>query len=166
MPLAGGRSRVPTKRHSRSERLLIIDASLSSKVASRLRERGREAKSLNELDLRTALDPQVVEAVFGLYPDAVLVTYDDRMPEEHPVVIERHRATVATIEPWDRKKRAPLFGHDVLADDELWKREVTHRWAHEMALQERGSIWRYDREKRRKWTPNIRNPQGKLFKTK
>jgi hypothetical protein len=116
--------------------------------------------------LRQALDPAVIEGVFGRYPDAVLVTYDDRMPEEHPVIIERNRATVATVEPWDRRDRAPLFGHEILADDELWKREVVQRWAHEMARQDRGSIWRYDRERRHKWTPNIRNPQGKLFKTK
>jgi hypothetical protein len=35
---------------------------------------------------------------------------------------------------------------------------------HEMARQDRGSLWRYDREHGRKWTASIRNPQGRLFK--
>ena len=113
--------------------------------------------------MHKALDPVVLETVFTRYPEATLLTADDRMPEAHPVIIERLRATIATIEPWDRRPREALAVHETLAEEELWKREVAQRWVHEMAQQDRGSLWRYA-EKRRKWTPNIRNPQGRLFK--
>lgn len=160
---AGGRSRVATKRHKQPERLLVIDESLSPKMASRLRERGREALSTLQLGLREALDPEVLEAVFGSHPEAVLVTGDDRMPEEHPVVIANLKATIATIEPWERRPRAPLAEHPELAVEEIWKREVVQRWAHVMATQDRGTIRRYARDRHAMWSPNIRNPQGRLF---
>jgi len=159
-PSAGGGSPVATKRH-KPDRLIIVDASLSRRVAATLRERGREAKALTELGLRAALDPQVLEDVFSQYPEAVLLTGDDRMPEAHPEPIRRFRATMATVEPWDRRPRATRVGD--LPQEEMWKREVSQRWAHEVAQQERATIWRYS-ERRRRWTPNIRNPQGKLFK--
>lgn len=164
MPSGGGRSRVATKRHKPPDRLLVIDESLSPKMASRLRERGREALSTLQLGLREALDPEVLEAVFGEHPEAILVTGDDRMPGEHPVVIANLRATLATVEPWERRPRAPLLEHPELAVEEVWKREVVQRWAHMMAAQDRGSIRRYARDRHVVWVPNIRNPQGKLFK--
>ena len=115
------------------------------------------------MGLREMLDPDVLETVFRKFPQAVLVTGDDRMPEAHPSVIAELEATIATIEPWERRSRPPLAEHDVFAPDELWKREVVQRWAHVMAGQERGSIRRYS-HRQAVWTPNIRNPQGKLFK--
>lgn len=139
----------------------MVDASLSPSVAKALCERGREALALAQLGLRTARDPDVIDGVFSKYPEAVLLTGDDRMPEEHAVVIAQARATIATIEPWDRRPRALRRGQ--LSQEEMWKREVSQRWAHEVASQDRGSVWRYA-ERRRKWTPSIRNPQGKLFK--
>jgi hypothetical protein len=132
-------------------------------MGSRLRERGREAQSANELGFRDFEDPDLLREVFGRFPHAVLVTADDRMPEEHPGVIEDVQATIATIEPWDRRERPPLNLPSGLSADEAWKREVVQRWAHAMANQGGGSIQRYSREKRGAWTPRVRNPQGRLF---
>lgn len=162
---AGGRLPVATRRHKRQDRLLVIDASLTPKLATRLRERGREAQAAKELGWKDHLDPDLLRAVFGRFPDAVLVTYDDKMPQEHPVVIAEVAATIATIEPWDRVPRQP---HKVkpegLSDEEVWKREIVQRWAHAMAAQPAGSIRRYSHARGVEWTPRVRNPQGRLFK--
>ncbi len=152
---AGGRSPVATKRHRAPERLLVVDASLSGKLAGRLRERGREAKSAAELGWKDHLDPD---------PECVLVTGDDRMPLEHAAVIEEVGGTIATVEPYDRVVRAPFYVPDGHAVPEVWKRDVVQRWAHAMARQDRLSIRRYSRTHAGPWTPRIRNPQGRLFK--
>lgn len=142
----------------------MIDASLSGKLAGRLRERGRDAKSAAELGWKDHLDPDLLRAVFGAFPEAVLVTGDDRMPLEHPVVIEAVGATIATVEPYDRIPRQPFPVPDGHTAPEVWKRDVVQRWAHAMAAQESQSIRRYSRVNAAAWTPRIRNPQGRLFK--
>jgi hypothetical protein len=165
MPSDGGRRRVATKRHKPPERLLIVDASLAPKLASRLRERGRAAKSAGELGWKDHEDPDLLRSVFGEYPEAVLVTADDNMPADHPLIIKEVGATIATIEPWDRRPRPPLVLHDGMTADEAWKREVVHRWAHSMATQALREVRRYARDVGgKRWTPRIRNPQGQLFK--
>lgn len=162
----GGRLRVVTKPHRAGERLLVIDASLTSQPASRLRERGRQAIAVKQRGWKDLLDPDLLRNVFGEFPDAVLVTYDDRMPHEHPVVIAEVGATIATVEAWDRRPRSPhVIKPDDLSNEEVWKREVVQRWAHSMALQESGSIRRYSRHRPTAWAPRIRNPQGRLFKS-
>src|SRR4051812_15154548 len=118
-PSDGGRSQVATKRrHKPKERLLVVDASLSSKLASRLRERGREAVSCGELGWAKLKDPPLLREVFAAYPEAVLVTGDDNMPLNHPLVIKAVGATIATVEPWDRKSREPLVLPPGLSSDE------------------------------------------------
>lgn len=165
-PSGGGRSPVATKRHKAQERLLVVDASLTPKLATRLKERGREAVSANELGWKDYLDPDLLRAVFGRYPNAVLVTGDDKMPQEHPVVIAEVKATIATIEPWDRVARTPhRVTPDGLSDEEIWKREVVQRWAHKMATQDSESVRRYSRERGAPWTARVRSPQGRLFKS-
>lgn len=166
-PNGGGRSRVATRRHRKRapERLLVIDASLSTKLAGRLRERGRDAKSAAELGLKDHKDPDLLRELFATLPECVLVAGDDDMPQAHPGVIEEVKATIATVEPWDRRPRPPLVLAGGLSPDEAWKREVVQRWAHAMALQEARSIRRYSRDRGPVWKPRIRNPQGRLFKT-
>jgi hypothetical protein len=165
MPDAGGRLQVATRRrHKTVERLLVVDESLSPKMAHRLRERGRGAKSTVELGYGRLKDPALLRALFGDLPDAVLVTGDDNMPQNHPLVIKEVAATVATIEPWDRRDRPPLVLPPGLSSDEAWKREVVQRWAHVMAVQERQSIRRYSRDRNAIWKPRIRNPQRRLFR--
>lgn len=165
MRAGGGRRQVATKRRRPPERLLIVDASLSSKLAGRLRERGRAAKSAGELGWKDHEDPDLLRTVFAEYPQAVLVTGDDNMPRDHPEVIRQAKATIATIEPWDRRPRQPLVLPDGLTSDEAWKREVVQRWAHSMATQASEEVRRYARDVGGKiWTPRIRNAQGLLFR--
>jgi hypothetical protein len=106
----------------------------------------------------------MLQALFQDHPEAVLVTGDDNMPQNHPLVIKQVAATIATVEPWDRRERPPLVLPPGLSSDEAWKREVVQRWAHNMAVQASGSIRRYSRDRSVTWTPRIRQPQGRLFK--
>ena len=38
------------------------------------------------------------------YPEAVLITGDDHLPEDHADVVTEVRATIATLEPWELHK--------------------------------------------------------------
>lgn len=142
-----------------------MDASLSSKLAGRLRERGRAARSAGELGVKDHEDPDLLRAVFAEHPEAVLVTADDNMPADHPDVIKEVGATIATIEPWERRPREPLILPENLTAEEAWKREVLQRWAHSMAVQDRRDVRRYTRNASgRTWTPWVKPAQGSLFK--
>lgn len=121
--------------------------------------------SAAELGWADLLDPDLLRAVFGEYPAAVLVTGDDNMPGDHPVVVVETEATIATVEPWDRRPRPPLVVPEGLSPDEVWKREVVQRWAHAMASQERRAVRRYSRERSGVWKRHVRPVQGRLFKS-
>jgi hypothetical protein len=156
---------VATRRRHRAqqERLLIVDESLSTKLAHRLRERGRDARSSAELSYGGFKDPPLLRALFSEFPQAVLITADDNMPMNHPLVIREVAATIATIEPWERRHRPPLVLQPGWSSEEAWKREVVQRWAHAMAVQEAEAIRRYSRERSGTWTLRIKNPQRRLF---
>ncbi|CAN5500759.1 hypothetical protein BH23ACT9_BH23ACT9_32660 [soil metagenome] len=71
------------------------------------------------------------------------MTGDDAMPDEHEDVIERLGVTVATVDGrWEH--------HGM--EQEAYKREVVHRWAHRMAEQQDGEVRRYSPSSNRTWT--------------
>jgi len=70
--------------------------------------------------------------------------------------VERFGATIATVEPWSRHPdliESPI--PDEISNQEAYEREVVHRWAHSMQVQESGSIRRYYVSTHRTWTPRI-----------
>jgi hypothetical protein len=75
-------------------------------------------------------DPLLLRSLFADHPDCVLVTADYNMPLNHPLIVDEVGATIATVEPWERRKRIPLVLPEGISADEAWKREVVHRWAH------------------------------------
>jgi hypothetical protein len=109
-------------------------------------------------------DPLLLRSLFRDHPECVLVTADDNMPLNHPLIIQEVGATIATIEPWERRKREPLVLPEFMSADEAWKREVVQRWAHSMAIQEAGTVRRYSRETNGKWKPRIRTRQQRFFR--
>jgi hypothetical protein len=125
-------------------RILIIDASADKRIATELRERGRPAQSLSALSLQHSLDEDLLPALAERFADKpwVLVTADDSMPAEHPDVITRLGATVATIDP------AMPLSYETQAH---WNRDVVHRWAHAMSEQRQGSIRRYSVRRSTVW---------------
>jgi hypothetical protein len=80
-------------------RLLVIDEGLNKRLGGEIRRRGRRAASVAQLHLRGAKDPTLLRTLFSRDPDCVLVTGDDRMPEDHGDVLAEVKATVATIDP-------------------------------------------------------------------
>ena len=131
-------------------RLLVIDASLSPEVAIRLRERGRASIPVKDHGLGRRLDPSLLTELAGIHADEpwVLVTGDDKMPDEHADLIAELSVTVATVD-------GALLGRD---DSEQMKREVVQRWAHKMAEQDHGSVVRYGLSTGRRWVKRRRKP--------
>jgi hypothetical protein len=126
--------------------LLIIDASLSTRLGTELRHRGRNAKSLAELGLKGLTDEPMLRELAKIHDDDpyVLVTADDAMPATHGLVLDETATTVATLDPrWERTGLT----------QEKYKREVVHRWAHVMARQDPKTVRRFSIGGHRPWTP-------------
>jgi hypothetical protein len=115
-------------------------------VATELRARDRDAVTVASITTTTTKDPALLQLLrdrFAALDQAwVMVTADDRMPDEHPDDIRT--LTVATIDPrWEG--RWPT--------QEGWKRETVARWAHRMAVQNQGAVRRYSPFSNRLWSP-------------
>lgn len=127
-------------------RLLIIDESSSNRLALELCKRGRPALSLKQLGFVGFKDSPLIDAVGRAHPDAVLVTGDDRMPWAWAAELAARGLTVATID---------AVGCPRWLTTDQWRRDVTHRWAHQMQSQAAGTIRRYG-EMNRRWTKRRR----------
>lgn len=124
--------------------LLVVDESLTPRIGSELRKRGRHAASLAQLGLKGLKDePMLLALAEQLDEPYVLVTGDDAMPATHRTAIAETATTLATLDP--RWQRTGL-------KQECYKHEVVHRWAHAMANQRPGTIRRYSLTANRSWT--------------
>jgi hypothetical protein len=141
-------------------RLAYIDESLSHKLAGRLRERGRNARSWKELGFKGRKDPQLVpDVIKRLGEGVVIVTADIHMPEEHADTIKETGATVAVIAPYDGRRTTWASYSDVAAE-EAWKREIVHRWAHAIQDQEPHTVRTYSLGGSAPWTPPRKRLHG------
>lgn len=122
-------------------RLLVIDECLSTRVATELNGRRRPAKSTASLDLKQRTDPLVIGAVEALAEDATLVTANDHMPDDHGDSLKGSQLAVAIVDP----DKPDGFDFDE------WEKDVIHRWAHKMQVQEAGTIVRYNLSGGRTW---------------
>lgn len=130
--------------------MLVLDESMPQGLAGELARRGREALGLSALGLRGALDPDLLLSINAQFSGPwVLVTADDRLPEERTDAIAAVTATVATIDP----DRPPKLGADA------WRREIVHRWAHAMQAQPPGTARRYGPAGPREWGVPRRRPR-------
>lgn len=126
--------------------LLIVDASLSTRLATELKSRGMAARSVAQMGHKKLLDPDLLPALDADLAGTVwtLVTADDAMPAAHGRLIAELGITVATVDPrWERTG----------LEQEHHKRDVVHRWAHAMAEQPRSTARRYSRGGHRVWRP-------------
>lgn len=133
------------------QRLLVVDESLTTRLGRELRARGRQATTVAQLQLKGSKDPELLPALAtvlaaqGVDVDSwTLVTADDAMPDEHGALLGRLGLAVATLRPWDEV--------DTELDQEAYKREVVHRWAHRMATHDNGEVRRYWMTSHRRWT--------------
>lgn len=131
------------------ERLIVVDASLSTRIPSELRKRGRDARSLAQLGLKTLLDPDLIPRLAARFTgdDWMLLTGDDAMPLAHGEIIAACELTVATVHPWQDYK------HRGFPSQEAYKHEVVHRWAHKLIEQKPQAIRRYTPFRHSVWTP-------------
>ena len=132
------------------DRLIVVDACLPKRLASRLKERKREAVSAASLNLDRHLDPDLLRELAQRYNDKqawVLVTGDDSMPAEHGAVIIETRATIATIHP---EYPAEMTEHH-------WRIDVVQRFAHAIQSQEPEAVRRYALNGSVPWTPRRRH---------
>jgi hypothetical protein len=129
--------------YSTPERVMVVDESLHKRLGTDLRNRGRPACGIYELQLKGTLDPDLLPRLHALYDNFVLVTGDDNMPDEHAEAIAAHPGTtIATVRPGNP--------HDPRQD--AYEREIVHRWAHVIHEQEAGTIRRYSLRTHALWT--------------
>jgi hypothetical protein len=126
--------------------LLVIDEDIDKRVATELKARGRPAVATSELQFYGMKDEPLLRALVGRFDESspwVLVSGDDAMPDDHGEVLAALQVTLATIDP-----RRPEGTKEA-----EWRRDVIHRWAHAMAVQETGSIRRYSPSRHGLWRP-------------
>jgi predicted nuclease of predicted toxin-antitoxin system len=117
-------------------RRIVIDADISWKLARELRRRARaDATALREIGLDELKDGAVLKALAANFEPCVLVTFDNKMPKAHAKELRHHGSTLAVV------NRAGLAAWDGTEDSYI--RDVVHRWAHRMELQEGPSVALY-----------------------
>ena len=133
------------------ERLLFLDEDVPKRLAKELRDRGRNTTTIYSTDLKGRRDHELLpELVPRFGPNVVLVTADEDMPEQHGKALREAGMTVAVIDGRHKQHGYPDEEQDA------WKREVVHRWAHTMQLQAVGTIRRYSLHRHGEWRSRIR----------
>ena len=122
---------------------VIVDESLRPRIGTELRNRGRKAVSLAQLDLRGTKDEPLIRTLAERPDPWVLLTADDELPRVCREVIEETNVTVATIHPIYPASYTQI----------QWHHDVAHRWAHVLGEQEQGTVRRYSLKAHRPWTP-------------
>lgn len=125
---------------------IVVDESLSTRIATELGNRGREAITVAALELRGRDDGEILRRLAERSDRWVLLTADDRLPLVWKDVIDETNATVATINPV----------YPVSYTENEWHHHVTHRWAHAICQQTRGSMRWYFLTTHRVWLPRYR----------
>jgi hypothetical protein len=134
-------------------RLLIIDESLSNRISAELVKRGRRSESNYSLGLTRRLDRPLIEKLSLREDEWVLVTGDDRMPEEHAEIIARTGATIATVDGrWEPFCKL----HSLQIGQAEFQWDTVHRWAHVIAEQPERTIRRYNPLRHSPWTKRTR----------
>ena len=119
--------------------------------------RGRRASSAQAHGWENELDRVLLPKLAACYrgQDWMLVTSDDAMPAEHGRLIQSlGQLTIATLDG--------DFPEGM--DQEEYKCEVIHRWAHTMQGQPGHTIVRYGLKTHHIWTPKKKKPVARRTK--
>jgi hypothetical protein len=123
-------------------RPLYLDEDVPKRLATELDRRGRNALSIYSDEQKGTLDGDLVTMLcerFG--QDVVLVTANESMPVEHEAELKATGIALAIVD-----------GVHGETQQEEWKRETVHRWAHLMEAQEPGTWRRYSPHRHGRWT--------------
>ncbi len=125
-------------------RLFVIDENLPKRLATELKGRGFQARTMAQLNLKGINDSIIIERLsLGIDEDWVLLTGDDKLPLVHAEAVKRFTPTIATVDP----RRPPHLDHD------QHRKNVAHRWAHVIVVQEPSTIRRYSTTWSKPWRP-------------
>jgi hypothetical protein len=115
---------------------LVLDEDVNWKIAPELTARGYDATSSEQMGLagRRVKDPVWLYILSRQSTPCVLVSFDNKMPTRHRADLIKRGSTVAYID-----SKAPRAG----LTREQYTREVIHRWAHRMANQKSGTLYKY-----------------------
>ncbi len=115
---------------------LVLDEDINWKIAPELTARGYDASSSEQMGLagRRVKDPVWLYILSRQPAACVLVSFDNKMPRRHRADLIRRKSTVAYID-----SKAPRAGRN----REQYTREVIHKWAHRMASQAPGTLYKY-----------------------
>jgi hypothetical protein len=115
---------------------LVLDADINWKLAHELRRRARvEATALRLEGLAKLKDGAVLKALATDFEPCVFVTWDNKMAKVHAAELRHHRSTLAVV------NRAGLAAWTGTEDSYI--RDVIHRWAHRMEMQDGPSVALY-----------------------
>jgi hypothetical protein len=129
---------------------IVLDEDMWPRLANELRGRGKQAIALKNTELAGTDDPDLI-ATIGSWTDTILLTRDDNMPSEHEGAIASVQLTIAVVAPRASDEFTELS----------WEREIVHRWAHQIEVQEPTSIFRYTLNGRNAWRPRKRPPRAR-----
>jgi hypothetical protein len=121
------------------ERRIIVDATFPWRIARELEARGYRATSPKQLGDASVKDPPLLRLIHDDLEPAVLVTFDNKMPDEHWDLLEEHSTTLAVVD----KDAIPPH----LTPEQYW-RDVIHRHAHRLVEQATGTRFKYRQRNR------------------
>ena len=115
---------------------LVLDEDVNWRIAPELAARGYDATSSEQMGLarRRVKDPVWLYILTRQPTACALVSFDNKMPTRHRDDLIKRGSTVAFID-----SKAPRAG----LTREQYTREVIHRWAHRMANQAPGALFKY-----------------------
>jgi hypothetical protein len=115
---------------------LVLDEDVNWKIAPELTARGYDASSSEQMGLarRRVKDPVWLYILTRQSVPCVLVSFDNKMPTRHRADLIKRQSTVAYID--SKSPRAGLTR-------EQYTREVIHKWAHQIAKQAPGTLYKY-----------------------
>ena len=128
-------------------REVVVDENLGTRIATELRNRGRESITMAALNIRGRSDGEIIRMLAERSERWVLLTADDQLPLAWSKVIKAASATVAIIHP----RRPASYTQNE------WHHDVAHRWAHVFCEQDQGTVRRYSLRSHRAWTPRYRS---------
>lgn len=115
---------------------LVLDEDINWKIALELAARGYAVTSSEQMGLagRRVKDPVWLYILSRQPEPCILISFDNKMPTRHRDDLKRRKSTVAYID-----SKAPRGG----LSREQYTREAIHRWAHRIAQQPAGTLYKY-----------------------
>jgi hypothetical protein len=116
---------------SPERRRVVLDEDINWKLSQELVRRGRpDATSVSQLKIDGKPDGALFKALAQSdYEPFVLVTYDNKMLENHSAEVAHHGTTIAVVDEGTFKASGRSE-----SETEAYIRDVVHRWLHRIEM--------------------------------